>query len=32
QNREMGITQIVVTHDLQFAQTISDRIIKINPK
>lgn len=32
QNREMGITQIVVTHDLQFAETISDRIIKVNPK
>ncbi|KPJ23245.1 amino acid ABC transporter ATP-binding protein [Streptococcus phocae subsp. salmonis] len=32
QNRGMGITQIIVTHDLQFAETISDRIIKINPK
>ncbi|MDO4666711.1 MAG: amino acid ABC transporter ATP-binding protein [Streptococcus sp.] len=32
ENKESGITQIVVTHDLQFAENISDRIIKINPK
>lgn len=32
QNRQMGITQIVVTHDLQFAETISDQIIRVNPK
>ena len=32
QNREMGITQIVVTHDLIFAEAISDRIIRVNPK
>lgn len=32
QNRQMGITQIVVTHDLQFAEAISDTILKINPK
>lgn len=32
QNRNMGITQIVVTHDLAFAQAISDRIIRVNPK
>ncbi|MGT2924284.1 amino acid ABC transporter ATP-binding protein [Streptococcus caviae] len=32
QNQDMGITQIVVTHDMQFAQNISDEIIKINPK
>ncbi|MCO4639356.1 amino acid uptake ABCtransporter,ATP-binding protein [Streptococcus infantarius subsp. infantarius] len=32
QNREAGMTQIVVTHDLQFAETISDHILKINPK
>ncbi|MBF7093830.1 amino acid ABC transporter ATP-binding protein [Streptococcus sp. HF-1907] len=32
QNREAGITQIVVTHDLQFAENISDHILKINPK
>lgn len=32
QNRETGMTQIVVTHDLQFAESISDTILKINPK
>ncbi|MFS1664667.1 amino acid ABC transporter ATP-binding protein [Streptococcus sp. zg-JUN1979] len=32
QNREAGMTQIVVTHDLQFAESISDVILKINPK
>ncbi|WP_069990084.1 amino acid ABC transporter ATP-binding protein [Streptococcus agalactiae] len=32
QNRETGMTQIVVTHDLQFAESISDMILKINPK
>lgn len=32
QNREAGTTQIVVTHDLQFAENISDHILKINPK
>ncbi|VGZ96537.1 amino acid ABC transporter ATP-binding protein [Streptococcus pyogenes] len=32
QNREIGITQIVVTHDLVFAEAISDRIIRVNPK
>ncbi|RCW16198.1 amino acid ABC transporter ATP-binding protein [Streptococcus gallolyticus] len=32
QNRESGMTQIVVTHDLQFAESISDHILKINPK
>ena len=32
QNREAGMTQIVVTHDLQFAESISDYILKINPK
>ncbi|CAM4082945.1 amino acid ABC transporter ATP-binding protein [Streptococcus penaeicida] len=32
QNREMGITQIVVTHDMTFAQSISDQIISVNPK
>lgn len=32
QNRQAGITQIVVTHDLQFAENISDNILKINPK
>ncbi|SFC12442.1 amino acid ABC transporter ATP-binding protein, PAAT family [Streptococcus gallolyticus] len=32
QNREAGMTQIVVTHDLQFAESISDHTLKINPK
>lgn len=32
QNQKLGITQIVVTHDIQFAQNISDEIVKINPK
>ena len=32
QNREAGMTQIVVTHDLQFAESISDHVLKINPK
>ncbi|MDO4814379.1 MAG: amino acid ABC transporter ATP-binding protein [Gemella sp.] len=32
QNKESGVTQIVVTHDLEFAQAISDEIIKINVK
>ena len=31
-NRELGITQIVVTHDLQFAENISDSILKVEPK
>lgn len=29
QNREMGMTQIVVTHDLQFAENIADSILKV---
>lgn len=32
QNRESGMTQIVVTHDLAFAETISDHILRVNPK
>ncbi|MCB4961131.1 amino acid ABC transporter ATP-binding protein [Streptococcus mutans] len=32
QNQKLGTTQIVVTHDMQFAQNISDEIVKINPK
>lgn len=32
QNKEAGMTQIVVTHDLDFAQAISDEIIKVNVK
>lgn len=31
-NRELGITQIVVTHDLQFAENIADNILKVEPK
>ena len=31
-NRELGITQIVVTHDLQFAENIADSIPKVEPK
>ena len=31
-NRELGITQIVVTHDLQFAENISDSILKVEQK
>ena len=32
QNREMGMTQIVVTHDLQFAENIADSILKVISK
>ncbi|MFU2203980.1 amino acid ABC transporter ATP-binding protein [Streptococcus hyovaginalis] len=32
QNRETGITQIVVTHDMAFAENIADEILKVNPK
>ena len=32
QNRELGITQIVVTHDLQFAENIADTILKVEQK
>ena len=31
-NRELGITQIVVTHDLQFAENIADTILKVQSK
>ena len=31
-NRELGITQIVVTHDLLFAENIADSILKVEPK
>lgn len=31
-NKDTGITQIVVTHDMQFAENIADQIIKIEPK
>ena len=32
QNRKSGMTQIVITHDLDFAEKISDNILKINIK
>lgn len=32
QNKERGMTQIVVTHDLQFAENIADQILKLDPK
>ncbi|HBJ54100.1 amino acid ABC transporter ATP-binding protein [Streptococcus anginosus] len=32
QNRELGMTQIVVTHDLQFAKNIADTILKVQPE
>ncbi|MBM7637018.1 amino acid ABC transporter ATP-binding protein [Streptococcus saliviloxodontae] len=32
QNRETGITQIVVTHDMTFAENIADDILRVNPK
>lgn len=32
QNRELGMTQIVVTHDLQFAENIADMILKVQSK
>ena len=32
QNRELGMTQIVVTHDFQFAENIADQILKVEPK
>ena len=32
QNKERGMTQLVVTHDLQFAENIADQILKVDPK
>lgn len=32
QNRQLGMTQIVVTHDLQFAQNIADEILEFQVK
>lgn len=32
QNKERGMTQIVVTHDIQFAEKIADQILKVDPK
>jgi polar amino acid transport system ATP-binding protein len=31
-NKQLGITQIVVTHDSKFADKIADKIIKVNPR
>ena len=32
QNKDRGMTQIVVTHDFQFAENIADQILKVDPK
>ncbi|MDR0299611.1 MAG: amino acid ABC transporter ATP-binding protein [Streptococcaceae bacterium] len=32
ENKKLGITQIVVTHDLDFAEKIADNILKVNPR
>ncbi|GAB2026651.1 amino acid ABC transporter ATP-binding protein [Lactovum odontotermitis] len=32
ENKKSGITQIVVTHDLDFAEKIADNILKVNPR
>ena len=32
QNKERGMTQIVVTHDLQFAENIADQILMVDSK
>jgi polar amino acid transport system ATP-binding protein len=32
ENKKLGITQIVVTHDMDFAEKIADTIIKVNSK
>ena len=32
QNRELGMTQIVVTHDIPFAEAIADVLLKVEPK
>jgi len=31
-NKKSGITQIVVTHDMEFAEKIADNILKVNPR
>ncbi len=30
--KAQGVTQIVVTHDLTFAETIADQLLKVEPK
>ena len=32
QNKEREMTQIIMTHDLQFAENIADQILKVEPK
>ena len=32
ENKKLGMTQIVVTHDMDFAEKIADTIIKVNAK
>lgn len=32
ENKRQGMTQIVVTHDLNFAEKIADQILKVNPR
>lgn len=32
QNKEAGMTQLIITHDLDFAQHIADEIVKVYPK
>ena len=32
QNKELGMTQIVVTHDLTFAENIADELLTFEPK
>ena len=32
QNRELGMTQIVVTHDIPFAEAIADVLLKVEPR
>ena len=32
QNRELGMTQIVVTHDIPFSEAIADVLLKVEPK
>ena len=32
QNKETGVTQIVVTHDMSFAENIADEIVRVVPK
>ena len=31
-NKQAGVTQIVVTHDAEFAEKIADKILKVNPR